>query len=93
MTAAPLPDVERLRLLRQVDRSSHWYSLEDKRVCALCDRLFSGREIRFLPQEQGGYELRCPTGDCPSTFKHWQVWSGREASPTASSDPGEYRFL
>ena len=68
MTAPPLSDVERLKLLRELDRSSRWYSLDDKRVCGLCERLFSGREIRFLPQEPSGYALRCPTGDCPADF-------------------------
>lgn len=95
---APLTDVERLQLLREVDRFSHWYSLEDKRVCGTCKRVFSGREIRFQPWV-GGFALHCPTQDCPSDFSYWLVWSGREDRETQSPDlaslplSGEYDFL
>lgn len=84
----PLSADERLRLLREIDHSSPWYSLDDKRVCGICERVFSGREIGFQRQAQAGYALRCPTEDCPAVFSHWLVWTEREAPaahPPASS--------
>lgn len=90
---------ERLRLLREIDRFSPWYSLDDKRVCGICERVFWGREIRFQEQAQTGYALRCPTENCPAVFSHWLVWSNREALTAPSPDlvlnpeRGEFRFF
>jgi hypothetical protein len=65
-----LDSQDRLDILRQVDNHRRWYSLDDKRVCAVCDKIISGRqiEIRGGPEE---YTLHCPTPDCPSNFSHW----------------------
>ncbi len=89
---------ERLRLLRETDHSSPWYSLDDKRVCGICERVFSGRQIQFQQRTQIGDALRCPTEDCPADSKHWRVWSDREL-PTAhppnllKPERGEFRFF
>lgn len=95
----PLSADERLRLLREIDHSSPWYSLDDKRVCGICERVFSGRHIRFQQQAQTGYALRCPTEDCPADSSHWLVWSDREVPKAHPPDfvlkpeRGEFRFF
>ncbi len=90
---------ERLVLLRKIDHCSRWYSLDDKRICGICERVFSGRQIRFQKQAQIGYALRCPTEDCPADFSHWLMWSDREEStvrfpnPGVQPERGEFSFL
>ncbi len=90
---------ERLTMLRELDHASHWYSLDDKRSCAVCARIFSGRQVRFQKHPRTGYVLRCPTEDCPAHFSHWMVWRDREAPavPPAGSISGpakaEFRFF
>lgn len=65
-----LPE-ERLDILRNIDHERKWYSLDDKRVCAVCDRVFTGRQIEITGNAQRGYVVRCPTPECPSHIHHW----------------------
>jgi hypothetical protein len=64
---------DRLDLLRTVDHMRQWHTLDDKRVCAICARIVSGRQVDI--QKQGrGYAFHCPSTDCSSDFRHWRVW-------------------
>jgi hypothetical protein len=65
-----LPE-ERLAILKGADCERTWYSLDDKRVCAVCDRVFTGRQIDIQRDRQGYYFLACPTPCCPSNINQW----------------------
>ena len=89
-----LPE-ERLELLRAADCERPWHSLDDKRVCVVCERIFSGREIEI--RAQGRFRsLHCPTQDCASDFRDWLIWKPAQAaafSPSLDGKDGEYNFL
>src|SRR5712672_2339499 len=80
---------ERLDVLRAVDTERTWYSLDDKRVCTVCDRIFTGRQIDITATGAARFSLRCPTEDCPSDHRHWffvhanpwQAFSLQELAP------------
>jgi hypothetical protein len=65
-----LPD-EKLAILQQADPRRKWYSLDDARVCVLCDRAITGREIEVVRDDGNRYALRCPTKGCPSLPSDW----------------------
>ena|SRR6266513_1671724 len=63
---------ERLEILRGVDVQRHWSSLDEKRVCVICEKIITGRQIEI----RGGpdhYSLHCPTEDCPAAFSQWHL--------------------
>jgi hypothetical protein len=62
---------DRLSILRAGDRLRRWASLDDQRVCSVCQRKFKGRqvEIRCLPSRR--LTLHCPTLGCPSRMHQW----------------------
>jgi hypothetical protein len=62
---------ERLEVLRAGDGVRKWNSLDDERVCVVCDRMFSGRQIHISRTQRGRYLLQCPTEGCPSFVAHW----------------------
>jgi len=64
---------KRLRILQTVDNLRRWYSLDDKRLCAICDRVIDGHQIE-IRRVAGQYSLHCPTTDCPSNFSHWFLY-------------------
>jgi hypothetical protein len=74
-----LPE-ERLDILRKIDRESGWSSLDDRRICLICDRLFTGRQVE-IDAGKSGYTLHCPTPGCPSHFQHW---AARAVRPSRS---------
>lgn len=61
----------RLDILRTADSSRKWNSLDDQRFCILCKKVITGSQIDISLDENGGYELHCPTVDCPSTIRDW----------------------
>ena len=65
------PPEERLAILKAADPERKWYSLDDKRICSICDRVFTGRQIDIQSNHQGHYFLACPTAVCPSNISHW----------------------
>jgi hypothetical protein len=77
------PD-ERLDILRAVDVERKWYSLDDKRICAVCDHIFTGRQIEIRHDGQGHYQLACPTPECTGDIRHWFLC---EASPARYDSP------
>ncbi len=62
---------ERLAILRRNDHDRTWISLDDRRCCVRCAKVFSGREILITPRKDGKHELHCPTEDCDSFPIHW----------------------
>ncbi len=61
---------KRLDILRAADVERRWSSLDDKRVCVVCNRVFSGRQVGIMGRS-GAYLLQCPTPGCPSLVSHW----------------------
>lgn len=64
---------ERLLILRETDTERRWYSVDDKRLCLICEQIISGRGIRI----DGGpdnYRLGCPTLGCTGEFSHWLLY-------------------
>jgi hypothetical protein len=71
-------DEQRLALLRANDEHRDWRSLDDRRFCVRCTRVFDGREVAIANQNgNDDHVLRCPTEDCDSTPLHWLSY-GRE---------------
>ena len=62
---------ERLSILRTEDQLRRWQSLDDERLCILCERKFNGRQIEIRRFAKGRYELRCPTEGCTSRPHQW----------------------
>ncbi len=62
---------ERFLLLRRIDARRRWKSLDDERVCLLCERKFAGRHVEFSRNRSGEVELRCPTDGCNGTPQEW----------------------
>jgi hypothetical protein len=62
---------EKLAFLQAVDSRRKWYSLDDQRVCVLCDRTITGRQIQMTREPGGGYSAHCPTAGCPSVPSDW----------------------
>jgi hypothetical protein len=62
---------DRLSILRAGDRLRRWISLEDQRVCSVCERKFKGRQVEIRCFSGGRYTLHCPTLGCPSRPHQW----------------------
>jgi hypothetical protein len=78
-----LPE-EKLAVLRATDPRRKWTSLDDQRVCVLCDRVISGRQIEVKRAANGTYSVHCPTPDCPALPSDW-FYQGTGFSSTAST--------
>ena len=66
-----LPLDERLSIVRASDHFREWHSLDDRRFCVVCERTFTGRQVRILRDRSGGFRLRCPTETCKSEPNQW----------------------
>src|SRR5438132_13904360 len=62
---------DRLSILRAGDRFRKWKSLDDQRVCSLCERKFKGRQIEIQRLPGGRYKVHCPTLGCISAPHQW----------------------
>jgi len=78
----------RLDVLRAFDTERKWYSLDDKRVCAICDRIFTGRQINIHRDQRRRFVLNCPTQDCPSDQRHWFFVHANPWPPVVASGNG-----
>ena len=78
---------EKLSLLQEVDPVRHWSSLDDRRVCVLCNKVITGRMIDIWQDARGHYRFHCPTPGCPATprdwFYHGPIMAGRVSSEAA----------
>ena len=66
-----IPLGERFEILRRIDTRRRWKSLDDERVCLLCERKFAGRHLEFRRNQSGSVDLRCPTDGCKATAHEW----------------------
>jgi hypothetical protein len=62
---------DRLSILRTEDRFRKWNSLDDQRVCDVCERKFKGRQVEIRRSPSWKYKLCCPTLGCPSGPHQW----------------------
>jgi len=62
---------DRLSILRTEDQFRRWQSLDDERLCILCERKFNGRQVEVRRFGNGKYELHCPTEACHSGPHQW----------------------
>jgi hypothetical protein len=62
---------DRLSTLRTEDRFRRWNSLDDERLCILCERKFNGRQVEVRHFTNGRHELHCPTEGCDSGPHQW----------------------
>jgi hypothetical protein len=70
MSAHPESE-DRLSALRAEDHFKIWKSLEDQRVCILCEKKFNGHKVEIMRCGDGRYELHCPTKECNSAPHQW----------------------
>jgi len=62
---------DRLSVLRAEDQFRNWRSLDDERLCIICKRKFSGRQVDIPRLGNRKYELHSPTEDCGSRPHLW----------------------
>ena len=72
MGSLPESAGRKLRLFQAADPLKHWWSLDELRSCAKCERLFSGHEIRLTEADDGTVHFHCPTFTCDSQWEDWQ---------------------
>ncbi len=77
-----LTSEDKLDALRKSDPSLRWASLDDRRVCVLCERAFSGRQVDASVTPRGRVRLRCPSEGCAGTPRAWV----RAGNPLVSKD-------
>ena len=61
---------DKLSILQANDHFRDWHTLEDERVCALCNQKFSGNDV-VISTIGDQVELRCPTSNCRSAVHQW----------------------
>ena len=77
---------DRLSILRAGDRFRKWNSLDDRRVCSVCERKFKARQVEIRPFPGGRYKLYCPTLGCPSEPYQWLYSRASVVSEIAEPD-------
>ena len=85
---------DRLEVLQSLDHFRawrYWKSLDDQRVCILCEEKFSGHEVQITRSDNGKYELQCPTKDCNSGPHQW-VYPDAPLIPDRP-EPGWWDYL
>lgn len=70
---------EKLAALQESDTHRKWDSLDDRRVCILCEKVITGRMIDVWQDSHGVYRLHCPTLGCPGTPRDWFYHGGMGA--------------
>jgi hypothetical protein len=90
MDADLLPE-EKLAILQAADPRRKWHSLDDRRVCVLCGRTITGRQIEIRRDSAGAYYPRCPTPDCPSLPNDW-FYQGNACASARSATSGAADF-
>jgi hypothetical protein len=79
-----LPE-EKLAVLQATDPRRKWHSLDDQRVCVLCDRTITGRQIAVIREPGGTYSVHCPTDGCPSVPNDWFYQGSACAAPKSAT--------
>ena len=62
---------DKLAILQAADLRRKWHSLDDQRICVLCDRAITGRQIAVRREGGGTCSVHCPTEGCPSVPSDW----------------------
>ena len=65
-----MKSMDKLTVLQANDHFRDWHTLDDERVCALCDRKFNGHDV-VVSNATEEVRLRCPTPNCQSGVQHW----------------------
>ena len=76
---------DKLDVIRRLDSSGSWESLDDRRYCTVCKKTFSGRQIEALKNGRrlNRLSLQCPTLGCDSTPNDWKpARAPRHRAPT-----------
>ena len=79
------PTSGKLDVLRASDHFRKWKSLNDERICVLCERKFSGHEVIVTPLGRE-YKLHCPTHNCHSGIHQWVYPGNPLMSESAYAD-------
>ena len=85
----PLPPEQKLAVLRSSDSRRKWMSLDDQRVCVLCDRVITGRQIEVVRSDDGTCTVRCPTPGCRAVPSDWFYQGTGHLSNSATLRMGE----
>lgn len=83
-------------ILQSADAERKWTSLDDQRLCAVCQRVISGRQIDITRDQRGRYTLRCPTEGCTSTAHDWiyeERSRSRDDGGANAASAAEFSFL
>jgi hypothetical protein len=88
--AIPLSADYRLAILRASDQNRLWRSLDERRICMVCTRVFSGQEIRFTTNGDGRYQLHCPAEGCQSAPRDWFFYGSGLRPERAHMTPPQY---
>jgi hypothetical protein len=67
----PILPEEKLAILQATDLRRKWHSLDDQRVCVLCDRTITGRQVEVRREASGTFSVHCPTEGCTSMPSDW----------------------
>src|SRR4029079_15483049 len=62
---------DRLSILRVNDSLRNWISLDDQRICVLCERKFKGRQVEVRRSPGARVKRCCPTLGVVSTPQQW----------------------
>ena len=65
-----MKSTDKLTVLQANDHFRDWHTLDDERVCALCDRKFTGHDV-VVSNSSEEVQLRCPTPNCQSGVHQW----------------------
>jgi len=77
---------DRLSILRAGDHFRRWNSLDDQRICSVCERKFKGRQVEVRRFTSGRHTLHCPTLGCPSGPYQWLYPRAAVVSKIAQPD-------
>jgi hypothetical protein len=86
MNSHLLPE-DKLAILQATDPRRKWHSLDDQRVCVLCGRTITGRQVSVTREAGGTYSVHCPTENCPSVPNDW-FYQGNASSNERSATHG-----
>jgi hypothetical protein len=64
---------DKLHVLRKLDHRRKWKSLDDRRFCLCCKRVFNGRQVEIAggTRPLGPLRLICATENCPAVPADW----------------------
>jgi hypothetical protein len=82
---------EKLNILQEADSIRPWSSLDDRRLCVLCNRVITGRMIDIWQDAHGSYHFHCPTPGCPAEPRDWFYHGPMTIGAAAGRSFAKYR--